>query len=220
VWGASLVGVYPYVGSRHTVFLAPFVIAAASFLLAVAVRQRLWAAFLMAALLMGASNVSAKPAEEMGAAAANQSPALMAAAVNYVHQSIPRGSTILVDFQSDFPIAYYLCGPKTVIPADPFRDSYFRYDCDGYSVISLHIWKLIPENFQMQFQLTAKAAGLKSGERVWVFQSGWGENLGAVLPKKNPKFRCLAPKTFGEVISVVPFVVGPDLSPGAASPGC
>ena len=43
VWGAAIAGIYPYVGSRHTVFLAPFAIAAASFLLAAVCGQRLWA---------------------------------------------------------------------------------------------------------------------------------------------------------------------------------
>jgi len=41
ICGAAAAGAYPYVGSRHTIFLAPFVIAAVSSLLATIVQQRL-----------------------------------------------------------------------------------------------------------------------------------------------------------------------------------
>ncbi len=127
VWGASLVGVYPYVGSRHTVVLAPFAIGAASFLLAAVSRKKLWAGLLLAAALMGAANTSAKPVE-IGVAKGNDSPALMAGAMAHMEQSIPRGSLILVDFQSSLPMTYYLCGPKTIIPSDTFQGEYFRFE--------------------------------------------------------------------------------------------
>jgi hypothetical protein len=219
LWGASLVGIYPYVGSRHTVVLAPFAIAAASFLLAAALRQKLWAALLVAGVLMGAANTSAKPVE-IGVARGSESPALMSAAMAHMEQSIPRGSLILVDFQSSLPMTYYLCGPNTIIPSDTFQGEYFRFQCNGYSVVSLHIWKLIAGSFPMQFKQMAQASGLRPGDPVWVFQSGWGANLGAELPKQDAKFRCLAPKNFGENISVTPFIVGPDFSPAAPEPGC
>ena len=41
VWGASIATIYPYVGTRHTIFLAPFAIAAISFFLAAVSGQKL-----------------------------------------------------------------------------------------------------------------------------------------------------------------------------------
>jgi hypothetical protein len=219
VWGASLAGIYPYVGSRHTVFLAPFAIAAASCLLAVVSRQRLWAALLIGGALMAVPGASARLVES-GMTAGNDRLPLMTGAAKYMEASIPRGGLILVDYQSSLPITYYLCGPKTILPWDTNRGEYSEFDCNGYSVISLHVWKLSPEIFPAQFSHLAQIAGLKPGDPVWVFQSGWGTSLGAELPKKDLKFRCLAPKNFGENISVIPFVVGPDLSPSAPLPGC
>ena len=219
VWGASLVGVYPYIGSRHTVFLAPFAIAAASLALAAISRQKIWAGVLIAGALMGVPNTSPKTVEIGVAPGAERIP-LMTAAVHYMEQTVPRGSPILVDYQSSLPIAYYLCGPKTILPWDTNRGEYSQFDCNGYSVVSLHIWKLIPESFPTQFRHLAQVYGLKPGDRVWVFESGWGANLGADLPKKDPSLRCLAPKNFGENISVIPLVVGPDFSPAAPLPGC
>jgi hypothetical protein len=209
VWCAAIAGVYPYVGSRHTVFLAPFAIAAASFLLAAATRQRLWAGLLLASLLMVASNTShaAGPTEEM---AENASPAMMASAVGYMAQSIPRGDLILVDYQSSLPFAYYLCGPKVIFPMAIFQGEYFEFSCNGYTVVSLHIWKLIPKSFPFQFEKMARAHHLKSGERVWVYQTGWGSDLGTDLANQDAAFRCLAPKRFGGGVTVTRFAVGSD----------
>jgi len=218
VWGAAIAGIYPYVGSRHTVFLAPFVIAAASFLLAAVCGQKLWAGLLIAALLAGASNASGKTFEE-GITKENQSRTLMSSAVNHMQQAIPRGDIILVDYQSSLPLAYYLCGPRN-IPADMFHGDLAKFSCNGYSIVTLHIWKLIAGNFSPQFEQTAHTYGLKSGDRVWVFQAGWGDTVGNELPGQFAKFRCLNPKSFGRNITVIPFVVGPDLLPAAPLTNC
>src|SRR6202035_4751658 len=98
----------------------------------------------------------------------NGSPGQMASAVNYMEQSVPRGDLFLVDYQSSLPFAYYLCGPKVIFPVEIFQGDYFEFNCNGYSVISLHIWKLVPNSFRMQFEKMAQAHDLKDGKRVWV----------------------------------------------------
>ena len=218
VWGAAMAGIYPYVGSRHTVFLAPFAIAAASFLLAAVCGQKLWAGLLIATVLAGASNATGKTFEE-GITEENQSRTLMIAAVNHIQQSIPRGDIILVDYQSSLPIAYYLCGPRN-IPAGVFHGDLAEFSCNGYSIVSLHIWKLISGNFSPQFEQMAHTYGLKPGDRVWVFQAGWGDTVGKELPRHFPELRCLKPEDFGRNITVIPFVVGPDLLPAAPLTNC
>jgi len=60
VLGAAIARFYPYFGGRHTMFLAPFVIAPLSFLLASISQQKFWAAMVIAALLATASNTSGK----------------------------------------------------------------------------------------------------------------------------------------------------------------
>jgi hypothetical protein len=219
VWCAAIVGIYPYLGSRHTVFLAPFAIAAASYLVAAASGQRLWAGILVAALLMVVSNTSHEsvPTEEM---TENQSPALMASAVSYMEQSIPRGDLILVDYQSSLPFAYYFCGPRTIFPIETFHGGYMEFRCNGRDVVSLQGWKVIPQTFRMQFEKMARSQALKSGEGVWVFQTGWGVDLGTELADHDEAFRCLAPKRFGGGVTVTPFIVGPDFSPEPPSGAC
>jgi hypothetical protein len=219
VWCAAIAGIYPYVGSRHTAFLAPFAIAAASYLVAAVSGQRLWAGILVATLLMVVSNTShgSVPTEEM---VVNQSPALMASAVGYMEQSIPRGDYILVDYQSSLPLAYYLCGPKTIFPIETFSGAFFEYSCNGYAVVSLNLWKVIPGSFRLQFEKMARSYSLKPGDRVWVYQTGWGVDVGTDLAAHDTTFRCLAPKNFGGGITVTPFLVSPDYSPASPLGAC
>jgi hypothetical protein len=212
VWCAAIAGIYPYVGSRHTVFLAPFAIAAAGYLVAAASGQRVWAGILVATLLMVVSNTSHEPVptEEM---AVNQSPVLMASAVGYIEQSILRGEFILVDYQSSLPLAYYLCGPRTIIPIETFSGAYFEYSCNSHAVVSLNVWKVIPGGFRLHFEKMARSHSLKPGDRVWVYQTGWGVDVGTDLAAHDAAFRCLAPKRFGGGVTVTPFIVGQDFSP-------
>jgi uncharacterized membrane protein len=214
VWGATIAGIYPYASNRYTIFLAPFAIATASFLLAAVSGQKLWTGLLIATLLMGVSNASGNPLEP-GFTKENQSRKLMLDVIGYMKQSIPRGDLILVDYQSSQPLAYYLCGPRQ-ISIDRSSSDFDQFNCNGYSVVSVHFWKLKAESLAAPFEKVVHARGLKPGDRVWVFQTGWGGNLIlAELPEHFPQFRCFAPRTFGEDISVIPFVVGPDLSPAA-----
>jgi hypothetical protein len=215
VWCAAIAGIYPYIGSRHTVFLAPFEIAAASYLLAVICGKKLWVGFLAASLLMVLSSFA--PTEEMNK---NASPALMASAVNYMEQSIPRGDHFLLDYQSSLPFEFYFCGPKVIFPTTTFHGDYLDYSCKGDSVVVLRQWKLLAQTFPVEFQTMSQSHGLKPGDRVWVFQTGWGANMMPDLAARNPMFRCTNPKQMGDDITITPLVVGPDLSPEPSPGGC
>jgi len=216
VWGASVAGFYPYVGSRHTVFLAPFLIAALSFLLAALNRQRLWAGLIIAALLVGVSNTSGK-ALETSISTQNQSRALMVAAMEHIQQRIPAGGEILTDYQSALMLVYYLCGPKLVLPVGTFNLPLSRVKCNGYTIGSFQIWNLDAAFFVSNFAKMAQAQRLKPGDRVWLFQSGWEVVLAQQLPVNSDKFRCVAPKNFGANISIIPLAVDQDFSPAPAT---
>jgi uncharacterized membrane protein len=218
LWLAALAGFYPFVPTRHTVFLAPFVIAASSFLLATLCRQKLSAGLLTAMILMGVANLYGYPTETLSARE-NQRRAHMTAAVDYVQRSIPKGDLIFVDYQSSLPLVYYLCGPKQIISLDNPRQGFLQFSCNDYFVVSVPFWKLRAESLALPFQKMVHTYGLKPGDRVWVFQAGWMGNLVAQL-QELPQFHCLAPRAFGENISVVPFVVGSDLMPAAPPADC
>jgi hypothetical protein len=219
VWGASLAAIYPYLGSRHTVFLAPFLVAGASYFLSAISGQRLWAGLAAAAALMILSQTADKPVEP-NVSKVDGGPQVMAAAVNYMKQTIPPGDRIFVDFQSSLPITYYFCGPTKIVPIETFSGEYFDFTCNGNPIVSLHTWKAGAVGFPMQFQKMALARGLKPGDQVWLYQTGWGDNLNTELDRHDPKFQCLNPRNFGPGVTVIPFVVGPDYLPTAVSQSC
>ena len=215
VWIAALAGIYPYSGSRHTIFLAPFVFAGIGISLGKLFGRKLWAAPLIASLIALAAYTSGSTFEPY-ITRANQAKPLMSGAMDYVRQTIPRGDHILVDMQSSALIAYYLCDPGDTIWIEPYRRDFNPFSCDGYSVVSTNdrAWKFTPDNFESRFGAMATAFQLKPGDRVWLFQAGWGTNLDVNLPWFVKKYSCLTSKNFGSNITVIPFVVDAYLSPG------
>jgi hypothetical protein len=217
VWGAAMAGTYPYIGSRHTVFLAPFCIAAMAFLLTAVVGNRLWAGLFIATVLMGFSNASANT----NLTQENWRRPLMFAAMTEIQSSIPRSDFILVDSQSSLPLAYYLCDPKHIFRIDGSDTDFYRFWCSGYSIVALdHLWKLTPGNLAPQAKRMAQTFGLKSGDRFWVFQAGWEANLNTELPAHLRDFRCLSFKSFGPSITIIPFVVDQRLMPSSPTKDC
>jgi hypothetical protein len=219
VWGTALVGRYPYVGSRHTAFLAPFAIAGASYLLSLISRQRLWVGLVAATALMAFSQTAGK-SMELNISSGDNSRQEMVDSIRYMHAAIPRGDIILVDYQSSLPIIFYFCGPKTIVPYNTFAGDYFEFPCSGDPIVALHTWKAAAPGFPKQFEDMAHSHGLKPGERVWFYQTGWGDTLDAKLDRQDSRFRCLTPRHFGTGITVIPFVVGPDFLPTTPSTSC
>ena len=222
VWGAGVAGIYPYLGSRHTICLAPFAIASASALLAAMVNRKLWLGIPLAAILMVASNAFGTPPQPY-ITRENQERALMTAAVNDLRQSIPPGDLILMDLQSSLLGRYYLCDPSATTPPDQSAQAGFTtFTCGGHLIAALdaHVWRLTPGNFGSQFTKVARAYGLHPGDRVWVFESGWGVNLDLMLRQYLPDFRCITSKRFGENIATIPFLVGADFLPAAPIMNC
>ena len=214
VWAAAIAGIYPYVGSRHTAFLAPFIIAAAAFTFAALCRKKLWAGLLAASLLAGVSNYYGNPSEP-GITKTNQSRKLMTDAVAYMHQATSNGDLILADQESSLPLAYYYCGPEAADLLNWSGENFDQFHCQGHPIVTLNFWHLRAEGLADSFEKMTRNYGLKPGNRVWVFQAGWKGYLLAQLPRQLAQFRCIAPKTFGENITIVPLVVGPDLSPAS-----
>jgi Dolichyl-phosphate-mannose-protein mannosyltransferase len=213
LWAAAIAGIYPYIGSRHTAVLAPFAIAAASFFFAYVSRQQLWSALLLASLLVGTANYFGN-CPEPGIARRDQRRQLMTDAMNLM-RSIPEGDLILADMQGSQPLAYYYCGPDQPLFMTWSQANFGRLRCNGHEIVSLHFWLLRPDGLTRPFEQVARSYGLKPGDRVWVFQAGWGGDLMAELPQQVEQLHCITPRTFGKNITIVPLMVGSDLSPAA-----
>jgi 4-amino-4-deoxy-L-arabinose transferase-like glycosyltransferase len=219
VLGAAIAGIYPYFGGRHTVFLAPFVIAGLSFLFASVCKQKLWAALGIALLLAGVSNISGKTFEPF-IAKENQSKALMEAAMSQMRKTIAPQEVIFTDYESALMLAHYFCGPNEIFPPYIFDLPAKSVKCNGQTIASFETWSMQPQFFLSNFGKVVKSQGIHAGVKVWVFQSGWGVTLGSRLPLSSAKFQCLTPENFGANISLIPFVVGPDFSALPTAPNC
>src|SRR4030088_1889867 len=98
----------------------------------------------------------------------------MKAALSYVHQSIPRNEVILLDYQSSVTIGYYLCTWEEMRQFSPTEQEFVPLNCDGRSFLAMNYrtWVLNEKNFPSKFEKLARQYGLRSGTRVWVFQTG------------------------------------------------
>jgi MFS family permease len=221
VWGAGVCGIYPYLGSRHTIVIAPFVIAGASFCLANLVGHRLWIGIAAAVVLMSASNLFGGPPQPY-IAREDQRMEVMTAAMQTIRQ-VSSGDPIFTDAEGGLDLLYYLCGRDNIVAWDEMSHPGFAsLVCGGHQIVrtDYHVWKFTPGNFSKQFASMAREFGLKPGDQVWTFQTGWGANLEATLPQFYPQFLCIAPKRFGLDISIIPFVVDPKLSPSVSTAQC
>jgi Dolichyl-phosphate-mannose-protein mannosyltransferase len=219
LWGAAVLGKYPYVPARHTIVLSPFAIAAVSAFLASILGQKLWRALLAALLLMSVSSAFAYSSDGY-INSKDQERALMNAALNYVNQSVPRNELILLDYQSSVTAAYYLCSPEETRRFYATEEEFIPLSCDGHHLVAMNYrtWAFNEKNFLSKFDKLAHLYPLKSRTRLWVFQTSWTANLDTDLPRYFPQFGCLRSKRFGKSIVIIPFLVGADLS-AACEPG-
>jgi hypothetical protein len=173
---AALAGRYPYGGNRHCVFLAMFGIGAVSYLLAKAVRQKVWHGIVLATILVVACNGFGKPRAPY-IPRALQSRVYMDEAVAAVRE-LSTSEAIFTDYESGLLLGHYLCQQK-VISFDNSQAGFQRFECDGHMVITVHPEPMIftADNFAVRWQQMKDAFHLASGQTFWVFQAGWDVHL-------------------------------------------
>ena len=220
VWVTAVAGIYPYGGTRHTIFLVPFVVAALSELFAVMQGRQLWASLLVATLLVGTSSASGMTSEPY-IRKEDQQRALMMDAIDHLRQSVAKDEVIFVDYQSSFLLVYYLCGPNVVLQPTGLIRGFYRFVCNGHTIITNYAqWKMTSDDFPQRFQDMVRVQRLKPGDRVWLFQAGWDPNLDVKPAPNSPALGCGAAANFGENITVIPFLVGTDRAAVPATAGC
>lgn len=199
-WAAALAHLYPYDGTRHSIVLAPFVIAGASLGLNAYGRPASWKKPLLAAALLTACYVLAAPLGPY-MKPRNQSRRRMEEAVQYARQSAAAGSVFLVDDQTTYLFRYYFC-PGQVAPFSRVPWKFRDYSCGEYKVAGSRQWMFTPGQLGTDLRRAAQVHGLQPGGGVWLFQAGWNVNKEPELRAKLPDFACPAPHAFGENILV------------------
>lgn len=185
--GAAVAGLYPYDGTRHSVFLALFATAGVSVLLGELAGKKTWPVLLAAGVLMPVWNLnSTLPAQHI--LAQNQRRMLMGRALTYIRQSIPPGTLLFVDHQTSLMLGYYLSRDQTVRFDEPqLQKDFFEYPYGGYRIVSSKLWLFNAKNFGPELSRMRRAYGLAPGELVWVVQAGWGVGLYYHLTMRFPE---------------------------------
>jgi hypothetical protein len=202
--GAAIAGIYPYGGTRHNAFLAPFAIGGAVIGLAAWIPARLWAKSLVIIIALALCNFF--PAPPPLIRARNHSVVLMENAVGYLRQSAPPGSVLLADYQSGLLFGYYACN-HAIVQVFPPLQRFAKADCSPYSVITAGTqeWRFNADDLAGQLANVQDTYGLAPGTKVWLFDAGWITDLAPALSSEN---RCSAPRTFGENILICQLTVG------------
>jgi Dolichyl-phosphate-mannose-protein mannosyltransferase len=201
---AAIAGLYPYGGTRHNVFLAPFAVGGAAIGLATWIPARPWAKSLALVIALALCNFF--PAPPPLIKARNHSVVLMKNAVDYLRHSAPPGSVLLADYQSGLLLGYYACG-HGIVEVFPPLQSFAKADCGPYTVITAGTqeWRFNADDLPGQLANVAETYGLAPGTKVWLFDAGWITDLAPALSSEN---RCSAPRTFGENILICQLKVG------------
>jgi len=214
-FAVALAGVYPYGGTRHCVFLAPFAFAGVSFLLAKLVRWRGGIAVPLAiGVVLICHGFQSRRLPYM--ARSDQSSALMEQAMTFVRQQIPRSDLLFVDNQTSILLGHYLCQQRPA-SLQPSALAINTSDCGGHSILATNgeTFVFTAKAFFPSWDEMRRMYDLQPGQHVWVLQEGWvwGDSLAQELKQKWPAFRGLQARTFGHSLTVFELTVGPDGAP-------
>jgi len=171
---AAFLRLYPYGGTRHSLYLVIFALAGASYSITRLSSRRLWAGLLGSAALLTASAITADPPEDISAQ--NQAKVLMDQAKEYVHKSLPAGTRIITEYQSYLMLRYYIC-PEQITPPHDLDAPISEVSCGSYRLISgISLpWVMTEQNFAPILEIVAKKYELKPGDTVWIVHAGWNE---------------------------------------------
>ena len=197
---AGLLGVYPYGGTRHCVFLAVFGLTGISLCIVKITGERTTRALaisLVLILLCWAFRSVRQPYFYR----ADQSHAHMEQALAFIREQIPPSDLILVDYESGLELAHYLCDQKPV-SYDGSIPGFLVFTCSGHRIVSTMytLWAFDPQTFLEERIRLVADAGLKPNDRVWVAQARWTVTLAGDLKKQFPEFQQLQVQSFGRNI--------------------
>lgn len=208
---AAFADLYPYGGTRHCVFLAPFAIAGVSFGVHRLLGQRTWLAVAIALLIATACNIF--PSHRLPyMPPSEQRKFHMQEAMAFIHGHIPQNELLFADSQTSLLLGHYLCRQQPFF-VNVWKLGFQTISCDGYRVAAAdgNVFFFRATNFFPAWDEMVRAYDLKPGDKVWVIQAGWlwEDNLARQLELQYPQFRDLKTYSFGHNITMFELPVGP-----------
>lgn len=208
---AALVGMFPYGGTRHSVFLCMFCLAGIGFFLADIFQQnsqRNFVRSLVATLvIIVACAIFAMPHQPY-MTRADQSRMQMSHSLTFIRDRVPQKSAVLIDVQTRMLLGYYLCRDQRGSAETPSQD-FEMLPCGEHSLVTANVWMFDANNFPAWWEKMIHTYDLKPGNTVWIIQEGWGVDLGPELKAKVQGLGSLQISSFGRNIQIFQLTVGP-----------
>ena len=207
--GAGLLDLYPYGGTRHSIFLAIFAITGISVALVRLVGRRLIWGMAVAVAIVALSNLF--PSHRLPyIARADQKKSHMEQAMAFVRERIPRNDLLLADNQTSLLLGHYLCQQPFFI--NEWTKGLNSLPCAGFRIAATdgRVYTFTAENFLPSWEQVVRAYGLNSGDSVWVLQGGWRweDSLAYELQTRYPEFHDLKIYSFGHNLTIFQLKVG------------
>ena len=207
--GAGLLDLYPYGGTRHSIFLAIFAITGISVALVRLVGRRLIWGMAVAVAIVALSNLF--PSHRLPyIARADQKKSHMEQAMAFVRERIPRNDLLLADNQTSLLLGHYLCQQPFFI--NEWTEGLSSLPCAGFRIAATdgRVYTFTAENFLPSWEQVVRAYGLNSGDSVWVLQGGWRweDSLAYELQTRYPEFHDLKIYSFGHNLTIFQLKVG------------
>jgi hypothetical protein len=209
---ASIAGVYPYGGTRHSAFLVPFAIAGVSLGLGWLAKQKLARGLAFTLAMVVVSAVFGAPHRPY-MTRADQSLENMSRAMTFLRQNVPPDGVILADNQTGLLLSHYLCEQKPV-SFDRSISGFLLFRCGGFRVLSAgpETTVFTASSFLKADTWLATQDGLhlKPGDPFWVVQAGWDIDLALQLQRSYPQFRDIKVESFGRNIQIFRLALEPE----------
>jgi hypothetical protein len=203
----GLKDIYPYGGTRHSSYLTIFIFPGIAIALAGMTPKRVWIKSVAIGLVLLLCNLFPSPTGEY-IRHRDQHRAQMLSAVNFLKQNAGSGSLIVTDNQGGLLLSYYLCDSK-VVPFSGVVQHFSQAPCGNMQVFSLdpRQWIFHAQTFPDDLLALKSAFNMPSGQRVWIFQSGWLVDNEADFRREMAQFGCPATHDFGRNILTCEIVI-------------
>jgi hypothetical protein len=196
---ASLLDLYPYGGTRHSIYLLLFATAGVSFLIATLVRQRLLPVLLLAPLLIPYWYLHRLP-DPQQMARKEQAKGLMTNAIARLKTSVQPDEPVFTDYQASVLLAYYL-GRNYPPPMSRECGGITEVQYGAYHIAVMSAWSATPAQLMIGIDGWRKGCTSVTDNSFWVFDAGWGLNLLDDLSQSAPRPISQGRK-YGETISL------------------
>ena len=177
--GASLLDVYPYGGTRHSVFLLVFASAAIGVALSFLTARRLWPAVVLAAVLAPLSLAAVVGAPE------RQSSRRLKTAIDGFRAAAPPGSIVFMDLEAGRILDYYLGRKAWTRPGTGLQD-FWESSAGGYRIVGSPIWNATEYVLGNELRRFVEVYRIPAGQVIWVIHVGPGYDLSSAVARRFP----------------------------------